>query len=93
MIIVPASLPHPLTPAIGVTTNVPVMAVAAVLRVAEICAVLAPADVSSELSITFSVVPVNPASGGGICAEAGGAQGKGNAGSGDAAIRVLLQRY
>ncbi len=59
MVTVPASLPHAVTPAAGVTTNVPVMAVAVVLTFAEICTVLTALEGSTELSSKFSVVLVN----------------------------------
>ncbi len=59
MVTVPASLPHAVTPAAGVTTNVPVMPVAVVLTFAEICTVLTALEGSTELSSKFSVVLVN----------------------------------
>ncbi len=58
MVTVPASGPQAVTPAAGVTENVPVIAVTAAFTVDEICTVLTAPEGTAELSIRLSVLPV-----------------------------------
>lgn len=58
MVMVPASLAQAVAPAAGVTTNVPVIPLAAALSVPEICTVLLAPDADAELSVKFNVFPI-----------------------------------